>query len=161
MILIGKALATAVTLRILPIICEGFNVSPDEPAFKLLLKMHDLLEVTLSEAFSEDLLVHYRICTDEYFEARKLHALELGMPSLKAKHHFTAHHCELVEFFGPCMLTWTCRFEAKHSETTRQQAVNKNFSNVAQTIARSDQYRTISLHHEGLFPLTTTCILGI
>lgn len=98
-------------LRFLPFLV-GQLVPPDEPAWQVILDLKDMVELVVapvhtaqSIAFLEARICDHRCRLQEVFPGIKL----------LRKHNFVEHYPQMIHFFGPLVVMWTMRFEAKHS----------------------------------------------
>lgn len=107
----GNAHENWCLLWLIPLIV-GKIVPQDEPAWELILLLKDIVELAVcpvhtneSVAYLESKISGHRNRFQVLFPERKL------LP----KHHFLEHYAAMIRLFGPPVLFWTIRFEAKHS----------------------------------------------
>jgi len=98
-------------LRFFPLLV-GQKVPTDEPAWKILTDLKDIVDLVVSPVHTEESIAYlnfkiseHRVQLQEVFPDYRL------LP----KHHFLEHYPQLICQFGPLVCLWTLRFEAKHS----------------------------------------------
>lgn len=64
------------------------------------------------------------------------------------KHHFLEHYPELIRAYGPLVLLWTMRFEAKHSFFERVVRHTQTFRNILLSLSMKHQLMIAYKHHD-------------
>ncbi len=98
-------------LRFLPILI-GSKIPEGDPTWEVLLVLKDKVELIVSHVHTEE-----TIC---YLDSRISEHKQRLLPvfpeeKLIPKLHFLENYPELIRAYGPLVLLWTMRFEAKHS----------------------------------------------
>lgn len=131
----GNAHENWCLLRLIPLIV-GKLVPQEEPAWEVILLLKDILELAVcpvhtgeSIAYLECKISEHRSRFQALFPERKL------LP----KHHYLEHYPAMIHLFGPLVLFWTMRFEAKHSFFKQVARHTNCFKNITKTLARKHQ----------------------
>ena len=88
----------------------------------------------------------------EYLDLRVAAIEELGMSTVRPKHHYLSHYYQLYKYQGPLIQLWAMRMEQKHVFMKNCLRTTKNFVNVSKTCATRHQMAQISFSYLGLFP---------
>ena len=119
----------------------------------LIVKLEEVSELITAPKLSiyeiEDIL---NGTIQEYLQMRVDAIEELGMDSIKPKHHFLSHYAKLFRYYGPLIHLWAMRMEAKHTFMKNCIRTSKNFINPPKTCASRHQMAQISYRYTGLFP---------
>ena len=137
--------------RILPLILS--NVLDESKVGEHIVKLSEVSELITAPKLTVDEIenkLHFSIV--EYLEMRIAAIDELGMGTVKPKHHFLSHYSELYASCGPLIFLWAMRMEAKHTFFKNCIRTSKNFINVSKTCASRHQMAQISYTYSGLFP---------
>ena len=123
-------------LRFFPFLV-GQKVSVDEPAWKILTDLKDIVDLIVSPVHTEESVAYlnfkiseHRVRLQEVFPDYKL----------KPKHHYLEHYPQLIRQFGPLVCLWTLRFEAKHSFFKRVVRHTRSYKNVLLSLAERHQF---------------------
>lgn len=102
--LFGHAMQNRFFLMYLPFILHDFVKDVEEPCWKLILALSNILNLSMSPRLSinqtifiEDVVRDYLILLKETFPCH----------SLKPKHHFILHYGQLLRELGPLVRLWT------------------------------------------------------
>ena len=147
----GNAGSIRVLSRILPLILS--NVLDESKVGEHIVKLSEVSELITAPKLTVDEIenkLHFSIV--EYLEMRIAAIDELGMGTVKPKHHFLSHYSELYASCGPLIFLWAMRMEAKHTFFKNCIRTSKNFINVSKTCASRHQMAQISYAYSGLFP---------
>lgn len=107
----GNAHENWALLRLLPLII-GHLVPEGEMAWQILLDLKDIAELVVAPSHTDDSISYLQSKISEH--RQKLQELFPDL-QLLPKHHYIEHYPQLTKMFGPLVLFWTMRFEAKHS----------------------------------------------
>ena len=58
------------TLRVLSIILDNLGIVTKDDAYRLLSLLHQLLEISMSEAFNDNLINRYQVLIKQYYQIR-------------------------------------------------------------------------------------------
>lgn len=82
----------------------------DEPAWKLLADLKDIVEVVVSPVQTQESIAYLNFKISEHrVRFKEIFPESKFLP----KHHFLEHYPYLICEFGPLVALWTMRFEAK------------------------------------------------
>ena len=145
----GNAGSIRVLSRILPLILS--NVLDESEVGEHIVKLSEVSElITAPRLTVDEIEQKLKFCIIEYLEMR-IEAIEsIGMGTIKPKHHFLSHYCELFTSCGPLIFLWAMRMEAKH--TFFKNCIRTSKINVSKTCASRHQMAQISYSYSGLFP---------
>lgn len=131
----GNAHENWCLLRLIPLIV-GKLIPEDEPAWQLILDLKDIVDLVVcpihtneSIAYLESKISEHRYRYQELFPERRL------LP----KHHFLEHYPAMIPLFGPLILLWTMRFEAKHAFFKQVVRHTNCFKNITLSLANKHQ----------------------
>lgn len=129
-------------IRFFPLLI-GLKVPTDEPAWKLLADLKDIVEVVVSPVQTHESVAYLNFKISEHrVRLKEVFPTTNFLP----KHHFLEHYPELILQFGPLVALWTMRFEAKHSFFKRVVRHTTCFKNVLLSLAQKHQY--LMAHHQ-------------
>lgn len=114
----------------------------DEPAWKLLADLKDIVEVVVSPVQTQESIAYLNFKISEHrVRFKEIFPESKFLP----KHHFLEHYPYLICEFGPLVALWTMRFEAKHSFFKRVVRHTTCFKNVLLSLAQRHQF--LMAHH--------------
>lgn len=123
-------------LRFFPLLV-GQKVPADEPAWKILTDLKDIVDIIVSPVHTEESIAYLNFKISEH----RVRLKEVFPDyNLLPKHHFLEHYPQLIRQFGPLRCLWTLRFEAKHSFFKRVVRYTKSFKNVLLSLAERHQF---------------------
>lgn len=134
-------------LRYLPLII-GSYIPPDCVEWMLLTNLCCVVERTFARKFSvgDIMFLKFKI-TDWLTDVRRVYPTF----RLKPKFHYMVHYCSEIQKHGPLRYCWTMRFESKYSFLKGTVSENKNFRNIARTMARKHQLHMAFVLHSPSF----------
>ena len=147
----GNAGSLRVLSRILTIVLSG--VLEQSNVGDLIIKLQEVSELITAPkltVYEIDNIFHDTVV--EYLDMRVAAIEELGMSTIKPKHHFLSHYSKLYKYQGPLIQLWAMRMESKHTFMKNCLRTSKNFVNVSKTCATRHQMAQISFSYYGLFP---------
>lgn len=113
-------------IRLLPIMIGSF-VPENNQSWELLMMLKDIVEISLAPVISTDMVAFLTM----QIKTHKYIFLEVFPNNrLKMKHHFIEHYPQQMLEFGPLVLLWCMRFEAKHSFSKQAILKSKKSSQV-------------------------------
>ena len=128
-------------IRFFPLLV-GHKVPIDEPAWKLLADLKDIVEVVVSPVQTQESIAYLNFKISEH----RIRFKEVFPDTnFRPKHHFLEHYPQLICKFGPLVALWTMRFEAKHSFFKRVVRRTTCFKNVLLSLAQRHQF--LMAHH--------------
>ena len=147
----GNAGSLRVLSRIVTMLLT--DILDDSRVGSLIVKLHEVSDLVTAPRLTiheiENIL-HFTII--EYLDLRALAIDELGMETMKPKHHYMAHYSKLYKFHGPLIHLWAMRMESKHQFFKNCIRTSKNFINPTKTCATRHQLAQVSFRYNGLFP---------
>ncbi|KAG9264843.1 hypothetical protein AMEX_G21178 [Astyanax mexicanus] len=132
----GNAHENWCLIRLLPFMI-GHLIPEDEPAWKVILDLKDIVELVVSPVHSEESVAYLECKISEH---RQRYKEVFPGQVLLPKHHFLEHYPEMIKQFGPIVMFWTMRFEAKHSFFKQVVRHTKCFKNIALSLANKHQF---------------------
>ena len=131
----GNATENRTLLNFLPLMIAE-RVAEDDPVWRLLLKLRDILLIALAPVVSDsDIDLLETLIEDHLNEFKTIFPNE----NLKPKHHFIQHYPQQMKAVGPLVLCCTIRFESKHKYFKSIMQKTKNFKNVCKSLGESCQ----------------------
>jgi hypothetical protein len=128
----------------------GDLVAKNDPYWKLLLTLVDLIEICLKSSFDEDLLKKL----DDVIKSHNKMYMEIFTKNLKPKFHLLFHYTDVIRRCGPLRHLWSFVFESKNREVKSYATVclqKKNLSLSLSYKARM-KFSTFLLEHCNGFP---------
>jgi len=124
-------------LRFLPIIL-GELTPFDNPYWKFLLHLSEMVDCVFARVFTKGLVFHLK----ELIAGHLLEFKQLLGPTLKLKpkHHFLIHIPSAILRNGPLVGMSCLKYEIKNSFFKRSAGIMCNFRNVTKTLAYRHQY---------------------
>lgn len=123
-------------LRFFPFLV-GQKVPVDEPAWKILTDLKDLVDLIVSPVHTEESIGYLNFKISEH----RVRLREVFPDyNLLPKHHLLEHYPQLIRKFGPPVCLWTLRYEAKHSFFKRVVRYTRSFKNVLLSLAERHQF---------------------
>lgn len=119
----------------------------------LIVKLRDVSEIITAPKLTKyeiDNILHFTVM--EYLDLRTEAIENLGMGTMKPKHHFMSHYSKLYMMHGPLIHLWAMRMESKHQYMKNCVRTSKNFINPSKTCASRHQMAQITYAYTGLFP---------
>jgi hypothetical protein len=150
----GKAMSVNQHLRLMPLLVhELVGEDEEDDLIDLLLLLHQLNELIMSDALEPGDIPEFESLLVEYFEKRKsCHEQNPGVfQKLTPKPHFLEHYPTQAVRFGPNLCVGTARYEGKHRQFVGWSDASKNFINVVKTISTRHQKRLASKSLYGMF----------
>lgn len=95
----------------------------------------DIIQILYSEKVSDDDINNLEILIDLHLST----LIEKFGVTLLPKQHFLTHYPKIMRENGPVLNNWCMRMEAKHRFFTKIAESNKNFVNIAKTLATAHQ----------------------
>jgi hypothetical protein len=138
-------------IRFLPVILLDLVPNLNDPAYTLLLRLHDVVEICTSPCLTLQEIDHMDILIQEYLNFRNDLVLVDNLILPKPKHHFLSHSAFHYKRFGPLILCWTLRFESKHRFFKDLANKCKNFKNFLYTASIRHQRFQAHILHCGIF----------
>lgn len=131
-------------LRFLPLLI-GSKIPAGDPTWEVLLVLKDIVELVVSHVHTEEMICYL----DSKISEHK-HRLLQVFPEEKLipKHHFLEHYPELIRAYGPLVLLWTMRFEAKHSFFKCVVRHTQTFRNILLSLSVKHQLMIAYNHHD-------------
>ena len=129
------------------------DVLDDSQVGALILKLVEVGEIITAPKLTideVDNIMHFAVV--EYLDMRVQAIDDLGMFTVKPKHHFLSHYHELYKYHGPLIHLWAMRMESKHQYFKNCIRTSKNFINPTKTCATRHQRAQITYRFNGLFP---------
>lgn len=137
----GNAHKNWTLIRFFPLL-PGQKVPTDEPAWKLLADLKDIVEVVVSPVQTQESIAYLNFKSNSVLrDLKEIFPESRFLP----KHHFLEHYPYLICEFGPLVALWTMRFEAKHSFFKRVVRHTTCFKNVLLSLAQRHQF--LMAHH--------------
>jgi len=130
----GSAVQNWTLIRLLPLIIEGKIKNPNDPVWKLYLKLKALVEHVAAPAMTEQQIDNLDLIIASYLIAR-----EEVLSNFTIKYHLLKHYCKLIRQIGPLLHLWGMRFEHFHKHFKRIARVCNNFINLLSTLATRHQ----------------------
>jgi hypothetical protein len=152
--LCGKAMSVCLHVRIMPLlVCELLSDDEEDDIVDLLLLLHQLNELIMSDEFSPGDVLEFEHLLVDYFELRRrcLEQYPMTFQKLTPKAHFLEHYPNQVVRYGPLSAVWTARYEGKHREFVSFSDSSKNCINLTKTISTRHQKRQASRCFAGMF----------
>lgn len=131
----GNAHENWCLLRLLPLMV-GTLVPDNEPAWQLILDLHDIVELVVAPIHCAESIDYLEFKISEH---RQRFKEVFPDKKLLPKHHFLEHYPEMIKNFGPLVALWTMRYEAKHSFFKQIVRHTKNFRNITLSLAKKHQ----------------------
>ncbi|XP_060782162.1 uncharacterized protein LOC132889550 isoform X1 [Neoarius graeffei] len=132
----GNAHENWCLLRLLPFLIGSF-VPDDEPAWLVLMDLKDIVELVFGPVHNDESISYLH---SKIIEHRTRYKALFPDVQLLPKHHLVEHYPVLMRNFGPLVVLWTLRFEAKHGFFKRVVKHTHCFKNVPLTLASKHQY---------------------
>ena len=104
----GNAHENWFLLRLLPFII-GHLIPEDEPAWKVILDLKDIVELVVAPVHCDESVAYLEFKISGH---RRQYQEVFPGQRLRPKHHFLEHYPEMIKLFGPIVMFWTMRFEA-------------------------------------------------
>lgn len=122
-------------LRIITLLL-GRYVPVDNPHWKLLIALRNLVEIVFSRSIHKDTWIYFKILYKEYLEQ-----LQELFPhySVKPKHHIGVHYPSVMRKMGPLCNINSMRFESKHRPSKITASISLSRVNVQKTLAIKHQ----------------------
>ena len=147
----GSAGSQRVLSRVITVILE--HVLDESMVGELIVKLCEVSElVTAPKLTIYEIETNLHFTIIDYLEMRRAAIEDLGMATMKPKHHFLSHYSELYKFHGPLIHLWAMRMESKHQYFKNVIRTSKNFINVTKTCAIRHELAQITHRYNGLFP---------
>ena len=131
-------------LRLLPLII-GSKIPEGEPAWEVLLVLKDIVELVVSHDYTEESICYL---DSKISEHRHRFLQVFPQEKLIPKHHYLEHYPQLIRAYGPLVLLWTMRFEAKHSLFKRIVRHTHSFRNILLSLATKHQLMIAYNQHD-------------
>ncbi|KAK0148560.1 putative nuclease HARBI1 [Merluccius polli] len=131
----GNAHENWCLLRLLPFMI-GHLIPEDEPAWKVILDLKDIVELVVATFHCEESVAYLEYKISEH---RRRYKEVFPDQRIRPKHHFLEHYPEMIKLFGPIVKFWTMRFEAKHSYFKQVVRHTKCFKNITLSLANKHQ----------------------
>jgi hypothetical protein len=152
--LCGKAMSVNQHLRMMPLLVyELVGEDDEDELIDLLLVLHKLNELIMSDALAPGDILEFETLLVEYFDLRK--SCEEKSPGtflkLTPKPHFLEHYPNQAIRFGPNLCVGTARYEGKHRVFVGYSDASKNFINVVKSVSIRHQKRLASRCLYGMF----------
>ena len=130
------------------------DVLDDSEVGQLIVKLQEVSELITAPKltlYEIDNILNSTIM--EYLEMRVQAIDDLGMHTVRPKHHYLSHYANLYKFQGPLIHLWAMRLESKHQYFKNCVRTSKNFINPTKTCASRHQMAQITFGYNGLFPV--------
>lgn len=131
-------------LRFLPLII-GSKIPEGEPAWEVLLVLKDIAELVVSHVHTEESICYL---DSKISEHRHRFLQVFPHEKLIPKHHYLEHYPQLIRAYGPLVLLWTMRFEAKHSFFKRVVRHTHSFRNILLSLSMKHQLMMAYNQHD-------------
>ncbi|XP_042084783.1 uncharacterized protein LOC102293912 isoform X2 [Haplochromis burtoni] len=141
-------------LRFLPLII-GSKIPEGEPAWEVLLVLKDIAELVVSHVHTEESICYL---DSKISEHRHRFLQVFPHEKLIPKHHYLEHYPQLIRAYGPLVLLWTMRFEAKHSFFKRVVRHTHSFRNILLSLSMKHQLMMAYNQHDP--SAVKTCLAG-
>lgn len=122
-------------LRFLPFLIGHF-VPEKEPAWLVLMDLKDIVELVVAPVHNDESISYLE---SKIIEHRQRYQELFPDARLLPKHHYLEHYPQMIRFFGPLVILWTMRFEAKHSFFKQIVKHTSCFKNIPLTLASKHQ----------------------
>lgn len=132
----GNAHENWCVLRLLPLMV-GFRIHEDDDAWQLLMTLKDIVELCMSPTHTDESI---GLLDSLIAEHRHRFFSVFPQERLIPKHHFIEHYPQLIRAFGPLVLLWTMRFEAKHHFFKKLVRQTCCFRNIVKSMAKKHQH---------------------
>ena len=147
----GNAGSLRVLSRIVTMILT--SVLDESDVGPLIIKLQEMSElITAPQLTVDEIDDVLGVTIREYLDLRVQAVEDLGMTTIKPKHHFASHYSRLYRENGPLIQLWAMRMESKHCFLKNVVKTSKNFKNPPKTCALRHQLAQISFGFDGLFP---------
>ena len=143
-------------IRLLPFII-GHRIPLDDPAWLLLMSLKDVTELVVAPVHNEESIAYLDSKISEH--RHRFQEVFLN-EELIPKHHFLEHCPALIKAFGPVIVFWTMRFEAKHSQFKKIVRHTGNFKNILLSLATKHQLM-LSHHLHSTTVLPTLSVVRV
>jgi len=132
----GNAHENWCLLRLLPLMV-GSRVHEEDQAWQLLMTLKDVVELCMSPTHTD---ASIGLLDSLIAEHRQRFFTVFPQGKLIPKHHFVEHYPQLIKAFGPLVLLWTIRFEAKHHFFKKIVRQTCCFRNIVKSMATKHQH---------------------
>ncbi|XP_034237327.1 uncharacterized protein LOC117642841 [Thrips palmi] len=126
----GGAMQIWCFLRLFPLFIKDlvdWEEKQDNLVWKAVLLLNEIVELVMATVIYVSVLPYLDAIIYDYLDLR---VVLFPNVLLRPKHHYLTHYYFLLYFFGPMCLTWSMRFESKHSFFKRFARMLRNFRNV-------------------------------
>lgn len=114
----------------------GHKVPRDDPHWKLLMFLLDILDIVFAPKVNDGLATQLAYLVAEHHEF----LLQIYPDKrLTPKHHFLLHYASALVKCGPPCRYWCMRFEARHNFFKKVARITNCFKNIAKTLAKRSQ----------------------
>ncbi|XP_034087444.1 uncharacterized protein LOC117556249 isoform X1 [Gymnodraco acuticeps] len=132
----GNAHENWTLIRLLPFVI-GHILPEDEPAWQLILDLKDIVELVVAPVHTDETIAYLEA---KIYDHRQRYLELFPHVKLLPKHHFLEHYPQMIRCFGPLIVLWTMRFEAKHSFFKQVARHTNCFKNIPRSLATKHQF---------------------
>lgn len=115
----------------------GDMIPDDDPVFKFILLLFEIIDTLLCFNITETLINEARIKIQNH----NLLYIQLFKKTLKPKFHLMTHYPSAMQMLGPLRLLWNFKFEAKHKEFKSYTHAITSRKNIPLSMARKYQLK--------------------
>lgn len=123
----------------------GDFIPQNDPVWDLYILMRKIFDLIISTSFQKDCSDLLQTLIAEHNELY----LRYSRSHLKPKFHYLLHYHSMIKKFGPLILIWSMRFEAKHRMSKIAANTSSNCRNICKTLAIRHQLQLNEIFTKG------------
>lgn len=123
----------------------GDFIPQNDPVWELYILMRKIFDILISTSFQKGCSELLQTLVAEHNELY----IKYSKSHLKPKFHYLLHYHSMMDKFGPLILLWSMRFEAKHRMSKIAANTSSNRRNICKTLAIRHQLQLNGIFIKG------------